>query len=38
VRRHPLFPFIALKNFVTGKNKTTYTHPERDQELKKYME
>jgi len=37
VSRHPLFPFIDFYKFVTCKKERSYSTPEKDKELKKYM-
>jgi hypothetical protein len=37
VSRHPLFPLIEFYNFISCKNKRSYSQPEKDKELRIYM-
>ena len=37
VSRHPLFPFKDFYRFVTCKEERSYSKPDKDKELKKYL-
>ena len=37
MRRHPLFPFTDFYQWVTCKTTTTYSKPDRDRELRRYL-